>query len=199
LGLIQAAGISQTIPNPDGEYPDPSGDFRGQGISNIASGLFKGLPLGCQPFFAHCDAGDLSGYIDSRNSRGCFYWHHFFNASARTMEDFLPKADQAKRAVVILRLHGRSRIGSTFIQIVERYAGRLEANGGKLMLSGVSQHVWDQLERTETFETIPESDVFKADEALGNATKQAATAAKEWLASLPEAEYTSSSGNDLAR
>ena len=46
LGLIQAAGISQTIPNPDGEYPDPSGDFRGQGLSNIASGLFKGLPLG---------------------------------------------------------------------------------------------------------------------------------------------------------
>ena len=46
LGLIQAAGISQTIPNPDGQYPDPSGDFRGQGIANIASGLFKGLPLG---------------------------------------------------------------------------------------------------------------------------------------------------------
>ena len=46
LGLIQAAGISQTIPNPDGEYPDPSGDFRGQGIANIASGFFKGLPLG---------------------------------------------------------------------------------------------------------------------------------------------------------
>lgn len=46
LGLIQAAGISQTIPNPDGKYPDPSGDFRGQGIVNIAAGLFRGLPLG---------------------------------------------------------------------------------------------------------------------------------------------------------
>lgn len=40
LGLIQGAGISQTIPNPDGRYPDPSGDFRGQGIANLASGFF---------------------------------------------------------------------------------------------------------------------------------------------------------------
>jgi SulP family sulfate permease len=30
LGLILAAGISQTIPNPDGQYPDASGDFRGR-------------------------------------------------------------------------------------------------------------------------------------------------------------------------
>jgi len=46
LGLIQAAGISQTVPNPDGEYPDPSGDFTGQGIANLVSGFFRGLPLG---------------------------------------------------------------------------------------------------------------------------------------------------------
>ena len=46
LGLIQGAGISQNIPNPDGQFPDPSGDFSGQGVANIASGLFKGLPLG---------------------------------------------------------------------------------------------------------------------------------------------------------
>lgn len=97
----------------------------------------------------------------------------------------LPEAGEAKRAVVIFRMHGRSRIGSTFIQIVERYADRLQANGGKLMLSGVSKNVWDQLERTETFETILESDVFMADETLGNATRRAAKAAEEWLAQLP--------------
>ncbi len=96
------------------------------------------------------------------------------------MEDVLPKADQAKQAVVILRLHGRSHIGSTFIQIVERYAGCIQANDGKLMLSGVSQNVWDQLERTETFETIPESDVFLADETLGGSTKRAFLAAQTW-------------------
>lgn len=305
LGLIQAAGISQTIPNPDGEYPDPSGDFRGQGISNIASGLFKGLPLGgslggtsimlsagaksrwanvfmglfvavfvfffgdqvekvaipaiaavlivagfgVYKFEVIKDIWDVSSssrivmlvtflatlvlpiqeavligvvlsildfmYTAAQDvqvvelvetgdgvfeERPCpaeladnrvtivYAWGALFFASAHTIEDLLPKADKAKRAVVILRLHGRSRTGSTFIQILERYAGRLHANGGKLMLSGVSQHIWDQLERTETFETIPESDVFLANEILGNATQQAAAAAKEWLAQLPEVQ-----------
>ena len=119
----------------------------------------------------------------SDNSITILYaWGALYFASARTIEDLFPEVDQAERAVVILRMHGRSRIGSTFIQIVERYAGRLQANGGKLVLSGISQNVWEQLERTETFEAIPEVDVFMADDTLGNATRQAASAAKEWLA-----------------
>jgi SulP family sulfate permease len=287
LGLIQAAGISQTIPNPDGQYPDPSGDFRGQGIANFASGLFKGLPLGGSLggtsimlsagaksrwanvimglfvaifvfFFAdqvekaalpaiaavlivagfgvynfeeikdiwdvsrssrlvmlvtflatlvldiqeavfigiilsildfvYTSAQDVQvvelvekkeGVFEERpcpaelrdNSITILYaWGALFFASARTIEDLLPDASEAKRAVVILRMHGRSR-----------YAGRLQANGGKLMLSGLSQNVWDQLERTETFEALPESDVFLADEILGGSTKQAFSTAQDWL------------------
>jgi SulP family sulfate permease len=46
LGLIQASGVSQGIPNPDGEYADASKDFSGQGIANLVSGTFQGLPLG---------------------------------------------------------------------------------------------------------------------------------------------------------
>ncbi|MGD9147916.1 MAG: SulP family inorganic anion transporter, partial [Anaerolineae bacterium] len=46
IALVQAAGVSQSVPNPDGEYPDPSGDFRGQGIANVAVGLCGGLPVG---------------------------------------------------------------------------------------------------------------------------------------------------------
>lgn len=298
LGLIQAAGISQTIPNPDGQYPDPSGDFRGQGIANFASGLFKGLPLGGSLggtsimlsagaksrwanvimglfvaifvfFFAdqvekvalpaiaavlivagfgvynfeeikdiwdvsrssrlvmlvtflatlvldiqeavfigiilsildfvYTSAQDVQvvelvekkeGVFEERpcpaelrdNSITILYaWGALFFASARTIEDLLPDASEAKRAVVILRMHGRSRIGSTFIQILERYAGRLQANGGKILLSGVSHKVWDQLGRTETFETIPEEDVFLVDEILGGSTKQAFSTAQDWL------------------
>ncbi len=303
LGLIQAAGISQTIPNPDGELPDPSGDFRGQGISNIASGFFKGLPLGgslggtsimlsagaksrwanvfmglfvavfvfffgnqvenvalpaiaavlivagfgVYKFAVIKDIWDVSrssrivmlvtflatltveiqeavfiGIILSildfvytsaqdvqvvelvEKSEGVFVerpcpaelsdnsitilyaWGALFFASARTIEGLLPKADQAQRAVVILRMHGRSRIGSTFIQILERYAGRLKANGGKIILSGISQKVWEQMERTETFELIPEADVFRVEETLGGSTKKAFMAATEWLVSQPE-------------
>jgi SulP family sulfate permease len=46
IGLVQAAGVSQGFPNPDGQYPDASGDFRGQGLANIAAGFFRGIPLG---------------------------------------------------------------------------------------------------------------------------------------------------------
>jgi SulP family sulfate permease len=301
LGLIQAAGISQTIPNPDGEYPDPSGDFRGQGISNIASGFFKGLPLGgslggtsilmsagaksrwANVFmglfvavfvfffgnqvekvavpaiaavlivagfgtykfeeikdiwdvsmssrvvllatliatltlqiqeavfigivlsildFVYTSAQDVQVMELVRTEDGdwqeqpapealaddritvLFAWGTHFFASARTFEDLLPKIDTAQHAVVILRMHGRSRVGSTFIQVLERYAGRLQANGGKLMLAGVGQHVMEQLARTETFETIPEEDVFPATGRLGQSTQDALETAEKWLSEM---------------
>jgi len=46
VALVQGAAISGSIPNPDGRYPDASADFRGQGISNIASGIAQGMPVG---------------------------------------------------------------------------------------------------------------------------------------------------------
>ena len=45
VGLMQGASISQSIPNPDGTYPDPSGDFVGQGVANLVSGLFQGTAV----------------------------------------------------------------------------------------------------------------------------------------------------------
>jgi SulP family sulfate permease len=46
IGLVQGAGVSKTIPNPDGGYPDISRDFSAKGAANIASGLFSGMPIG---------------------------------------------------------------------------------------------------------------------------------------------------------
>lgn len=46
IGLIQAAGISKTTPEPDGSYPVLSRDFIGQGIANVASGFVGGVPVG---------------------------------------------------------------------------------------------------------------------------------------------------------
>ena len=46
VGLVQGAAIGASVPNPDGTYPDASGDFRGQGIANIVSGLLRGMPVG---------------------------------------------------------------------------------------------------------------------------------------------------------
>lgn len=46
VGLVQGAGISSSFPNPDGEYPNASQDFAGQGAANVASGFFQGMPVG---------------------------------------------------------------------------------------------------------------------------------------------------------
>jgi SulP family sulfate permease len=46
IGLVQGAGISKAYPNPDGEYPDVSRDFTGQGAANAVAGIFQGMPLG---------------------------------------------------------------------------------------------------------------------------------------------------------
>jgi sulfate permease, SulP family len=46
VGLVQGAGISANFTNPDGSYPDVSRDFVGQGAANIASGVFRGMPVG---------------------------------------------------------------------------------------------------------------------------------------------------------
>ncbi len=51
IGLIQGAAISQSVPQPDGSFSNVSGDFRGQGIANIVSAFFRGVPV----------AGSLSG------------------------------------------------------------------------------------------------------------------------------------------
>jgi SulP family sulfate permease len=46
VGLVQGAGITANFPNPDGTYPDPSRDFVGQGVGNLVSGTFQGMPVG---------------------------------------------------------------------------------------------------------------------------------------------------------
>ncbi len=108
-------------------------------------------------------------------------WGHLFFSGAYTLEEYLPEVGEAQRAVVILRLRGRSQIGSTLIRVLERYSQQLQANGGKLMLAGVGEHVLDQLRKTETTETISEDDIFMATETLGGATVEALAVAEKWL------------------
>jgi len=44
--LVQGAGVSEAAPNPDGTASDPNRDIIAQGIGNLASGFFRGLPVG---------------------------------------------------------------------------------------------------------------------------------------------------------
>jgi SulP family sulfate permease len=44
--LVQGAGVAESAPNRDGSMSDPNRDFIAQGAGNIASGFFKGMPVG---------------------------------------------------------------------------------------------------------------------------------------------------------
>jgi SulP family sulfate permease len=304
IGLVQSAGVSSSIPNPDGAYPDASGDFRGQGLANLATGFFGGLPVG----------GSLSGTALLRTLGGRTRWANVFTglfslilvllfarliealplaaiaglivmvglsivnvprietawrtgpastaimlitfvgtllmpihyavflgvflhillyafrsagsvrveqvvaledgrfaeaappdqlavgeitvlqpvgslffAGAAKFEDQLPAVGQARRAVVILRLRDRDEVGSTFIRAIERYAIALQAQGNKLMLEGLGEQVWEQLERTELLALIGEENVFLGQPEFGAALREAVAAAEAWIAQDSEA------------
>lgn len=44
--IVQGAGVSQSVPNPDGTPRSDSRDILATGVANIASGFFRGLPVG---------------------------------------------------------------------------------------------------------------------------------------------------------
>ncbi len=298
VALVQSAGVSQSVPNPDGEYPEINGDFRGQGIANIATGLSGGLPVG----------GSLSNTALLQNCGGQSRWANLFTglfgavivllfarliellpmaalagllvtagidivnvhrietawntgsvpqtmmlltfvftlvlpiqhavllgvvlhillhvfrsaekvrieriiplgdgqyaegrqperirdgeimilqpigslffAGAAEFEEDLPEVGNTQRAVVIIRLRDRDEVGSTFIRVVERYIRELQANGCKLMLAGISDRVWEQLEKTELLDLIGPQNVFLAQPRFGAALEEALAAAQAWL------------------
>jgi SulP family sulfate permease len=298
VGLIQASGVSKSVPNPDGNYPDASRDFLGQGLANTASGIFKGMPIGgtmsetsvnvssgAKTRFSSFFSGLLiillvllfaglielvalpsvgallvvAGYgainfadiEDVRDTGAGPRWTmiitfvatlflpiqyavllgvvlsimiylyrsstdirlmelvpqadgsfiereaplslqdnkvtilHVYGSlhfsGAAMLEEILPSAQETNRAVVILQLRGLDNIGSTFIRVVERFAQNLQANGGKLYLTGVHPRVHEQLELTETTETIAEDAIYQAEDKLGASTREAYIAAKGWL------------------
>jgi SulP family sulfate permease len=299
IGLVQGAGISQGYPNPDGKFPDPSGDFVGQGAANLAAGFFRGMPCG----------GSLSGTAMVVNAGARSRWANFlvgvliavtillfanvvelvampalagllivigfrtldfdsirtvwqtglvprvvmaitfiatlvmplqfavllgvslsvllfvfhqanrlklvelvpseksvlpveqpapkqlsdhkvtvlypygslFYAAAKTFEENLPAADDAKEAVVIFVFRGYDKFGSTMIAVLDRYNQVLQTNGGKLMLAGVSSGVLLQLERTGLLDRIGRENIFLAQPQWGTAATQAYEAALAWL------------------
>jgi len=44
--LVQGVGVSQSVPNPNGKRTSVKRDMVAQGAANVASGLFRGLPVG---------------------------------------------------------------------------------------------------------------------------------------------------------
>ena len=298
IGLIQAAGVAQNFPNPDGRTGNISRDFLGQGLANIGSGIFSGIPGGgsmsgtavivgtggrtrwanifggllviplvlvLRDVFALIPLSALGGLliavglqslrvdaiktvwetnIPARLAMGMTlasslimplqyavfvgvaisvmmhvlqssarvrlvelvpvaggfpverdapvqlksesvtilmpYGDVFF-AAASNMESLLPDPGSAKRAAVILILRGREEVGSTFIGVLRRYAEALQANNGRLYLSGVGSQLFEQLRRTGLVSLIGPERIMTYHRQFGISANQALTDAYNWL------------------
>jgi len=104
-----------------------------------------------------------------------------FFAAAKNMEEMLPVVSGATHAVVAINLRGKSEIGSTFVTVLQRYAGALQGRDCKLMLVGVDPVVLDQLAKTGVLKLIGQENVFPATPQIGAALNQAVAAATAWL------------------
>jgi len=299
VGLVQGAGITANFPNPDGSYPDASQDFSGQGVGNLVSGMFQGMPVGgsmsatsiitaagsktraaqliaagvmaiiivlfgwlvdeiAMPAlagllivvgFRTIKPRDIvavwkTGQIQAatmtvtliltiiiplqfavlvgvgmatllfvvRQSNDLVVkqivieehgireteppaeigahevvviqpYGSLFFASASVFEGLLPTVtDESRRSVVIIRLRGRTDLGSTLTETLHRYAEALKASGSRLVLISDSESVRTQLAVTGVTASIGLENIYESDEWLGATLHRAHADALEWVA-----------------
>ena len=300
VGLVQGAGISANFPNDDGSYPDPSRDFTGQGVANIASGVLEGMPVGGSVSGSAVNKaagartraslvvagvvmavslvalGDAIGniampalaallilvgirtvkprdlasvwrtgapqrfvlvttfvltmviplqyavvagvalsvllYVIGQSNHVALKRRTFtedghvietdppprlpandvvilqpygsmFFAAAPIFEATLPEVTSSSRhTVVILRLRERSDIGSTFIDVLRRYASSLEAVGSKLVIVSLNEPLAEQFRVTGFTGFIGPENLYRATERVGAALEQAERDARAWIA-----------------
>jgi SulP family sulfate permease len=299
IGLVQGAGISSSFPDDEGNYPDASRDFVGQGAANVASGFFQGMPVGgsmsasslvkaagARTRLALIIAalvmavvvvvfGSVVGYIampalagllmtvgyrtvkpdqivavwktgrmqamvmavtfvltmiiplqnavlvgvgismilyiiEQSNAVTVKRWtpdgsgnlkegeppatvaaHEvivlqpygsLFFAAAPVFEELLPDVDDAtQRSVVILRLRGRADVGSTFMEVLRRYAQELSEADSKLVVISTDDQVLAQLAVSKVTDFVAPEDIYRSDEWVGRTLKRAYSDALTWV------------------
>jgi SulP family sulfate permease len=113
-----------------------------------------------------------------------------FYAGARTLGQRLPTIGDAQHAVVILRMRGHGEMGSTFLNVISDYAKKIQANGGRLLLSGVEPDARDRLAASGHLDVIGVDNVYTMDEVLGHSTDAAFQAGSALLAEVSEQPVT---------
>jgi SulP family sulfate permease len=98
-----------------------------------------------------------------------------------TLEKLLPSINGTRSPVVILRLHRQEVLGSTFLQLLERYTHEIHKHEGRFMLCGMSQNILNQLERSGLLDLIGPENVFISDDTLLVSTRRAFSTGRSWM------------------
>jgi len=105
-----------------------------------------------------------------------------FFAAAPTFESGLPVVGDASRhSVVILRLRGRSDLGTTFMDVLHRYAESLLAVDSKLVIVSANERIQEQLAVTGITDLIGADNIYEGDERVGATVKRAYGDATSWV------------------
>ena len=105
-----------------------------------------------------------------------------FFAAAPVFEAELPAVTDASRhSVVLVRLRGRSDLGTTFMDVLNRYARSLAAAGSKLMIVSAGERIREQLDVTGIAELIGADNIYTGDERIGATVKRAYADALVWV------------------
>jgi len=105
-----------------------------------------------------------------------------FFAAAPGFDLLLPTpTDQSRNSVVILRLRGRDDLGTTFMDVLARYAHSLTAVGSKLVLVSTNQRVEEQLSVTGLTSVIGAENIYRGDERVGASVARAEKDAVAWI------------------
>ena len=105
-----------------------------------------------------------------------------FFAAAPAFESQLPvPEDTSRRSVVIFRLRGHTDLGTTFMQVLKRYASALAAVDSKLVIVSAVERIQDQLRATGVTDVIGADNIYTGDNRVGAALKHAYADATAWI------------------
>jgi SulP family sulfate permease len=101
---------------------------------------------------------------------------NLFFAGSEELRNLLPDPQGARCPVVVLRMRGRTNVGSTEIQLLRRYLDDIEAEGGTLFMA-------DQFSRTGFEDIVTSGRLFPAEKTVYASVLAAESAARSWLES----------------
>lgn len=105
-----------------------------------------------------------------------------FFASAPIFEAQLPAVVPGSAgSVVILRLRGRSDLGTTFMDVLYRYAVSLDEVGSRLVIVSADEHVREQLAVSGIAAVIGDESIYPGDERVGATLARAEADAARWV------------------
>jgi SulP family sulfate permease len=105
-----------------------------------------------------------------------------FYAAASIFEEQLPKVTADTRfAVVIINLRGRTELGSTFLDVVERYALELRKKQGRLILAEVRSSVFKQLVKTGRIDEVGRENIYRRTARVAETVVRAYEDAQTWI------------------